>query len=81
MMHYILSKITAKRLEKRYSQAYMAHCLKITQGYYNKLENGKIEMTVRTMFEIMEILEMDITELFGNNNNITQKRNANNSSN
>lgn len=66
MMHYILAKITAKRLEKRYSQEYMATCLKITQGYYNKLENGKIEMTIRTMFEIMEILEMDTAEVFGN---------------
>lgn len=66
MMHYILAKITAKRLEKRYSQEYMANCLKISQGYYNKLENGKIEMTIRTMFEIMEILEIDISEFSKN---------------
>ena len=66
MTQYILNKFTAKRLEKKFSQEYMASCLKITQGYYNKLENGKIEMTIRTMFEIMEVLEMDTSELFGN---------------
>jgi transcriptional regulator with XRE-family HTH domain len=66
MMHYILSKITAKRLEKRYSQQYMADSLSITQGYYNKLENGKNEMSIQTLCRIMEILEMDISEIFGN---------------
>lgn len=65
MTHYILSKITARRSEKKFSQQYMANCLKITQGHYNKLENGKIDMTIRTLFEIMEILEMDTTDLFG----------------
>ncbi|UPT72234.1 MAG: helix-turn-helix transcriptional regulator [Flavobacterium sp. JAD_PAG50586_2] len=77
MMHYILAKFTAKRLEKGYSQEYMASCLKITQGYYNKLENGKIEMTIRTMFKIMEILEMDTAELFGNSKAPENQKNHN----
>ena len=64
MLHYILSKITAKRLEKNFSQRYMASCLNISQSYYNKLENGKNEMSIKTMFEIIEILEINLTELF-----------------
>lgn len=77
MEYYILSKIAAKRLEKNFSQQYMATSLKITQGYYNKLENGKIEMTIRIMFEILEILEMDISELFGNINTSKKHNNHN----
>ncbi len=43
----------------------MASCLNISQSYYNKLENGKNEMSIKTMSEILEILEIDIAELFG----------------
>lgn len=64
MLHYILSKITAKRLEKNYSQQYMASQLGISQGYYNKLENGRNEMSAKTMFSIFEILNIDTNELF-----------------
>lgn len=64
MTNHILTKISSKRLEKKFSQQYMATCLNITQGYYNKLENGKIEMTIRTMLQIMEVLEIEATELF-----------------
>jgi transcriptional regulator with XRE-family HTH domain len=44
----------------------MAARLNISQSYYNKLENGKYEMSIKTMFEIFEILDIDITNLFGN---------------
>lgn len=43
----------------------MAVRLDISQSYYNKLENGKMEMSISMMFNILEILEMDIPELFG----------------
>jgi transcriptional regulator with XRE-family HTH domain len=64
MLHYVLSKITAKRLEKNFSQRYMASRLNISQSYYNKLENGKKELTFQTMYKILEILDIEISELF-----------------
>lgn len=68
MLQNILNKIAAKRLEKNFSQQYMATRLNITQGYYNKLENGKIEMTLKTLFQIAEVLEMHPAEFFEHNN-------------
>ena len=64
MFNYILTKINTRRIEKQISQQYMAGQLKISQGYYNKLENGKSEMTLRMVFRIAEILEVHPEELF-----------------
>ena len=64
MLHYILSRITAKRIEKNFSQRYMAARLNISQSYYNKLENGRNEMSIKTLLEIIEILDIGITDLF-----------------
>lgn len=74
MMHYILNKIIARRTEKKYSQEYMAKCLKITQGNYNKIENGKIEITAKTLFEIMEILDMQPSDIFGSHSRLQRNR-------
>lgn len=74
MLHNILTKITAKRLEKKFSQSYMASCLNISQSYYNKLENGKNEMSIRTMLRIIEILNIDIAELSVTSKKVDQNR-------
>ncbi|WP_284650752.1 helix-turn-helix domain-containing protein [Flavobacterium terrisoli] len=79
MPQNFLTKITAKRLEKNISQRYMAARLNISQSYYNKLENGKIEMTVNTMLTISEILDIDTTELFPTPSIINQKFETHNS--
>jgi transcriptional regulator with XRE-family HTH domain len=60
----ILSKIRSKRQTLNYSQEYVASLLKISQGSYNKIENGTTELTVNMLFEISEILNLDKTELF-----------------
>ena len=67
MIHYILSKITAKRIELSFSPEYMATCLKITPDYYKKLETGESEMSIKMMHDILEILEIDINTLFNTN--------------
>lgn len=67
MVEYILTKITIKRLEKNYSQHYIAQKLNISQSYYNKIENGKKEITLRQLLQITEILNIDNTELFTTN--------------
>jgi transcriptional regulator with XRE-family HTH domain len=59
----ILSKIRSKRQSLNYSQEYVASLLKISQGSYNKIENGTTELTVNTLFEIFEILDIDNAEL------------------
>jgi transcriptional regulator with XRE-family HTH domain len=64
MVETILTKISIKRLEKKFSQDYMALRLNISQSYYNKIENGKKEITLKKIIEIATILNIDIPELF-----------------
>ena len=69
MQHTILTKITKKRLEKNFSQHYMASQLNISQSYYNKIENGKKELTISRILEIVKILNISITDIFDSKNN------------
>lgn len=64
MVETILTKISIKRLEKKFSQDYMALKLNISQSYYNKIENGKKEITLKKIIEIATILNIDMLELF-----------------
>lgn len=64
MQNYIRTRIIIKRVESNVTQQEMANRLNISQSYYNKLENGKIEMSVKTMSHIIDILGLDIHELF-----------------
>lgn len=64
MVETVLKKIIVKRVEKNLSQGYMAKQLKITQGYYSKIENGKNELTLKKIFEIAAILKIEPTTLF-----------------
>lgn len=68
MVETILTKISIKRLEKKFSQDYMAIRLNISQSYYNKIENGKKEITLKKIIEITTILNIDIQELFNQKN-------------
>ena len=62
-MEKIRDRIRIKRLEKKYSQEYMALRLNISQGYYNKMENGVKEMPLTVFIKIVEVLEMDLNDL------------------
>lgn len=59
----ILAKIRSKRLELNYSQEYMAIMLQMKQSNYNKIENGKVEMTLTLLSKIINILRLDYNEL------------------
>lgn len=59
----MLTKIQTERIKKGYSQLYLASRLNISQSSYNKLENGKVEMTLSMLFKITSILELDNKEL------------------
>ena len=51
------------RLMRNYSQEYMALQLKISQNAYSKMEMGRTQITVETVFKISDILEVDIYTL------------------
>lgn len=57
----ILSQIRANRQKLNYSQEYVASLLKISQGSYNKIENGTTELTLKSFLEIAQILDLDTT--------------------
>jgi len=59
----ILAKIRSKRNELNYSQEYMAIMLQMKQSNYNKIENGKVEMTLTLLSKIINILRLDYNEL------------------
>lgn len=55
----VCTKIKLLRLEKNLTQDYLAEQLDISQSYYAKIESGKKEMSIKMLFEILEILEVD----------------------
>jgi len=59
----ILEKIKNRRQQLNYSQEYMATTLQMNQGNYNKIENGKVELTATMLFRIWIILELNAEEL------------------
>ncbi len=77
MVNEILTKIRSKRLEKNYSQTYLASRLKISQSYYAKIENGITKLTVDELIEISEILNIDLSELFSQKTTSTQNSSIN----
>jgi len=58
-IEFILDRIKTARKEQKVTQKQIADGLGISQDVYSKLERGSIEMRVKTMFEIMKILEID----------------------
>jgi transcriptional regulator with XRE-family HTH domain len=56
----ILIKIKNKRQQLNYSQEYMALVLQMNQANYNKIENGKVELTVPVLLKIDKILDLDV---------------------
>ncbi|WP_371926040.1 helix-turn-helix domain-containing protein [Flavobacterium cerinum] len=64
MISRALTKIRLSRLEKNYSQEYIASRLSISQSYYGRIENGKKEITLKCLLQILEILEIDLVTFF-----------------
>ena len=59
----ILAKIRSKRQELNYSQEYIASMLQMKQANYNKIENGKVELSVPILFKIARLLDLNVDEL------------------
>lgn len=64
MVELALKIIRLKRIEKSYSQEYIASKLNISQSYYAKIENRKGELSLSQLFLILSLLEIDYTDFF-----------------
>ncbi len=67
----ILFRIRNKRQELNYSQQYIASLLKMNQANYNKIENGKVELSVSLLLKLAEILDVSFEDLL--NRHASQK--------
>jgi len=63
-MKSINSKIKRLRLERNYTQDYLALKLNISQNAYSKLELGHSKLSLERLMQIAEVLEVDITIFF-----------------
>lgn len=59
MEDLVLDTLRLLRLEKKYSQEYMSSQLEISQSSYGRIENGKIPLNVKMLFQILVLLEVD----------------------
>lgn len=56
-------KIRKARIEKGFSQEYLASLLEISQAQYNRLENGKNNFDIEKLSQIFKILEVNPLEV------------------
>jgi transcriptional regulator with XRE-family HTH domain len=63
LVNDIRMRIKKIRVEKGYSQEYMADMLSISQNAYHKLERGHTRINLQKFIEISKILEIEISEL------------------
>ena len=59
----INSRIRQTRLQKGYSQEYMAYRLNISQQSYSRMESGRQDMKIMQLETIAEVLEIPLTDL------------------
>ena len=60
----IRERIKTVRIEKGYSQDYMADMLKISQNAYHKLEKGHTRIHLEKFIDIANVLEVEVSDLF-----------------
>lgn len=56
-------RIRIERAKKGYSQEYMAFMLDIAQSTYSKLESEQLELSVNRLYQIAEILEVNVFDI------------------
>ena len=59
----ITTNIKRYRLKKNYKQEYLASRLNFSQNAYSKIESGRTNVSLLTLFKIAEILGITIYEL------------------
>jgi len=73
-------QIRLLREAKGYSQEYMADMLDMSQSAYACLESGKTSLRVERLFQILELLETDISSLLSKKSAGNQMMNGSESS-
>ncbi|TDP61149.1 helix-turn-helix protein [Flavobacterium dankookense] len=61
---WVQKTIRTIRLEKNYTQEYIATKLNISQSYYGRIENGKADLNIDTLYKILTILDTDYIDFF-----------------
>ena len=56
-------KIKTVRIEKGYSQDYMADMLNISQNAYHKLEKGYTRIHLEQFFDTLKVLEIEASDV------------------
>jgi transcriptional regulator with XRE-family HTH domain len=65
----INEKIRLLRLERSFSQEYVAAMLNISQSYYGRIENGKRTISVDCLMKILSVFDVDYNTFFNEMNN------------
>ena len=65
----IIESIKKIRKRRGISQEYIASHLNISQSAYHKIEAGETELTTDCLQQILNILEIDLSELIGKADN------------
>ena len=60
---FVIKRMRDRRMEKNYTQAYVASKLGISQNAYSKIESGLTNFSIERLYDIADILEVDIKEL------------------
>lgn len=74
-------KIREYRDEKKLTQAEVAEKLDISVTAYSKIERGLTELTLLRLYQLVEIFEVDVTELIPKDNTVYIQMNNNNDNN
>lgn len=61
----VLLNIKEIRQRKNFSQSYMAEKMNIALLNYGKIERGVTELSVKRLYEIADILDVNVQELLG----------------
>jgi transcriptional regulator with XRE-family HTH domain len=56
----IVTDIREVRLNKNYSQEYLANKLRISQNTYSEIESGNIKIPLQMLFAIAKVLDIRI---------------------
>ena len=58
----ILLRIINKRQQLNYSQQYIASLVQINQANYNKIENGKVELSGSMLVKLAKALDLNLED-------------------
>lgn len=59
-------KLRVLRLQKNYTQDYVAFCLDISQPAYHKIENGKTNINIKRLEELAALYNVSVVGILGN---------------